>query len=194
MNKVPDLRFAGFSGEWEEKKFSDNFNTTIPKNSLSRDKLTNEPRKIKNIHYGDIHKNFNNILQSSDDFIPYIIDDDISYYERYFLQDGDIIFADAAEDNTAGKCIELDIDDNSNIIAGLHTIPARPTQSGKYFYGFYLNSSNFHNKIIPLLEGTKVSSISKTNLNTLTVIVPDINEQEKIGDLFKKIDSIIEIQ
>lgn len=194
MKNVPELRFAGFDGEWEEKKFSEKFNTTIPKNSLSRDKLTNEPTKIKNIHYGDIHKVFNNYVNSSNDFIPYIIDDDIPYYERYLLHDGDIVFADAAEDNTAGKCVELDIDDNSNIVAGLHTIPARPNQSGKYFFGFYLNSSSFHNKIIPLLEGTKVSSISKTNLNTLSVVVPEIDEQEKIGSLFKKISALIEKQ
>lgn len=194
MRKVPELRFEGFEGEREEKKFSKNFDTTIPKNSLSRDKLTNQVTKVKNIHYGDIHKIFDNIIQSSDEKIPYIINDDLSTHERYFLQDGDIIFTDAAEDNTAGKCVELDIDDGSNIVAGLHTIPARPIKFGKYFYGFYLNSNSFHNKIIPLLEGTKVSSISKTNLNTLSVIVPEVEEQEKIGVLFKKLDDLIEIQ
>ena len=156
--------------------------------------LTNKVTKVKNIHYGDIHKFFDNVIQSSNEKIPYIINDDLSTHERYFLQDGDIIFTDAAEDNTAGKCVELDIDDGSNIVAGLHTIPARPIKFGKYFYGFYLNSNKFHNKIIPLLEGTKVSSISKTNLNTLTVIVPNVQEQEKIGDLFSKIDALIEKQ
>ncbi|MDU7650704.1 MAG: restriction endonuclease subunit S [Anaerococcus vaginalis] len=194
MRKVPELRFDGFYGEWEEKKFSKNFDTTIPKNSLSRDKLTNQVTKVKNIHYGDIHKIFDNIIQSSDEKIPYIINDDLSTHERYFLQDGDIIFTDAAEDNTAGKCVELDIDDGSDIVSGLHTIPARPIKFGKYFYGFYLNSNSFHNKIIPLLEGTKVSSISKSNLNTLSVIVPKVEEQEKIGGLFRKIDYLIEIQ
>lgn len=194
MRKVPELRFAGFDGEWEEKEFSENFDTTIPKNSLSRDKLTNQVTRVKNIHYGDIHKIFDNVLQSSNERIPHIINDDLSTHERYFLQDGDIIFTDAAEDNTAGKCVELDIDDVSNIVAGLHTIPARPIKFGKYFYGFYLNSNSFHNKIIPLLEGTKVSSISKSNLNTLSVIVPKVEEQEKIGDLFKKIEALIEVQ
>ena len=194
MKNIPQLRFAGFEGEWEEKKFSENFDTTIPKNSLSRDMLTNKVTKVKNIHYGDIHKFFDNVIQSSNEKIPYIINDDLSTHERYFLQDGDIIFTDAAEDNTAGKCVELDIDDGSNIVAGLHTIPARPIKFGKYFYGFYLNSNKFHNKIIPLLEGTKVSSISKTNLNTLSVIFPNVQEQEKIGDLFRKIDALIEIQ
>lgn len=156
MKIVPQLRFAGFEGEWEEEKFSENFDTTIPKNSLSRDMLTNKVTKVKNIHYGDIHKFFDNVIQSSNEKIPYIINDDLSTHERYFLQDGDIVFTDAAEDNTAGKCVELDIDDGSNIVAGLHTIPARPIKFGKYFYGFYLNSNKFHNKIIPLLEGTKV--------------------------------------
>ena len=194
MKKVPELRFDGFDGERKEKKFSENFDTTIPKNSLSRDKLTNQVTRVKNIHYGDIHKIFDNVLQSSNERIPHIINDDLSTHERYFLQDGDIIFTDAAEDNTAGKCVELEIDDGSNIVAGLHTIPARPIKFGKYFYGFYLNSNSFHNKIVPLLEGTKVSSISKSNLNTLSVIVPKVEEQEKIGDLFRKLDELIEIQ
>ena len=96
MKKLPELRFAGFDGEWEEKKFSENFDTTIPKNSLSRDKLTYKPTKIKNIHYGDIHKNFNNVLNSCNELIPYIVNDDISYYKRFFLKDRDIVFTDAA--------------------------------------------------------------------------------------------------
>src|SRR5690554_3067482 len=102
--KVPEVRFKGFSGEWEEKRFGETF-TPIPNNSLSRADLNDNSGLVKNIHYGDILIKYGELLDIGKEKVPFVTDDTIS--KKYFpfkLQNGDVIIADAAEDETVGKC------------------------------------------------------------------------------------------
>lgn len=114
------------------------------------------------------------------------------YYEKK-LAEGDIIFADTAEDNTAGKCTELvNIKDNF-VVSGLHTIPVRPKDKyGSGYLGYYLNSSSFRAQMLPLMQGTKVVSISKKTLKSLFIKFPaDTTEQALIGKYFITLDNLI---
>ncbi len=191
--KTPQIRFKGFIEPWEERTFNEIFNTSIPTNTLSRAMLTDEATKIKNIHYGDILVKFSEITYNNKDKIPFIINDDINRYEGHFLQNGDIIFADAAEDETAGKATELAGIDDCYVVSGLHTIAARSLEkfAPKYF-GYYLNSNSYHGQLIPLMQGTKVLSISKSTLSSTIIDYPQsYSEQTRIGEFFKTLDNLI---
>ena len=109
------------------------------------------------------------------------------------MQDGDIVFADTAEDETAGKCCEIRNCGSTVIISGLHTIPCRPVSKfAPGYLGYYLNSAAFHEQLVPLMQGTKVVSISKAALESTLIQYPsDDKEQQKIGALFRGIDRLI---
>lgn len=110
-----------------------------------------------------------------------------------FLQDGDVVIADAAEDSTVGKCTEISESSDQKIVSGLHTIPCRPKNKfAKGFLGYYLNSNAYHDQLLPLMQGTKVSSISKTSLKETTIKFPSsIEEQKKVGACFHELDNLI---
>ena len=58
--------------------------------------------------------------------------------------------------------------------------------------GYYLNSNAYHDKLLPLMQGTKVSSISKTSLKETTIKFPSsIEEQKKVGACFHELDNLI---
>ena len=62
------------------------------------------------------------------------------------------------------------------------------------YLGYYMNSDSYHNQLLPIIQGTKVSSISKTSIkNTLIKCPTKTEEQNKIGQLFNKIDSLISL-
>lgn len=166
---------------------------SIKTNSLSRDKLSEDFHEVQNIHYGDILTRFDNILDLGQVTLPSIIDSKISNYSKILLKNGDVIFADAAEDSTVGKAIEIRNLRGRNVVSGLHTIVARPMIIfAPYYMGYYLNSSIYHNQILPLMQGTKVSSISKSNLQSTTVNYPlSIAEQTKIGTFFRQLDELL---
>ena len=188
----PKLRFKGFDDAWEQRKFDDVFNY-LAHNSLSRDDLNDNEGSIKNIHYGDVLIKFGNVIDTKHEYIPYVNDNVKLENKACFLHDGDVVIADAAEDSTVGKCTEISESSDQKIVSGLHTIPCRPKNKfAKGFLGYYLNSNAYHDQLLPLMQGTKVSSISKTSLKETTIKFPSsIEEQKKVGACFHELDNLI---
>lgn len=180
----PKLRFPGFTEPWEHRKFGELF-TFLQNNTLSRADLY--PKGIAyNVHYGDVLIKYGEVIDLDVDQAEMIADDVIvKKYLKSKLQNGDLIFADTAEDETVGKTSEIQNIGNRTVISGLHTIPLRPkTEFAFGFLGFLFSSVNFRNELKPLIQGIKVSSISKNALKTLTVkISADVKEQAEISNL-----------
>ena len=107
--------------------------------------------------------------------------------------DGDIIIADTAEDETAGKCVEIGNLTDSVVVSGLHTMAQRPKfEFGKRYLGVYMNSVSYHKQLLPLMQGIKVISISKTAIASTIIVYPQkIEEQNKIGAIFKIISNLL---
>ncbi|HFI0771139.1 TPA: restriction endonuclease subunit S [Streptococcus suis] len=189
---VPRLRFPGFTDTWKQRKLGEVADFSIKTNSLSRDKLSSYFYEVQNIHYGDILTKYDAILDVCNKELPSIIGSTISDFADALLIEGDIVFADAAEDSTVGKAIEVRNFKGKNVVSGLHTIVARPKVSyAPYYLGYLINSTAYHNQILPLMQGTKVSSISKANLKSTTVVFPTLPEQEAIGSFFSDLDQLI---
>jgi len=142
-----------------------------------------------NVHYGDVLIKYGSILDVESDEIPYIAAGKESKKQCY-LSDGDVIIADTAEDETVGKCTEITNTKNAKIEAGLHTIPCHPRIAyAPMFLGYYMNSPYYHKQLIPLMQGVKVLSVSKSNIgNTLISAPTSYSEQEKIVDLLHLLD------
>lgn len=192
------LRFPSYSSEWHSYTLGEIL-TFYSTNSFSREKLNYDTGSVKNIHYGDIHTKFPSIVSVSDNKdIPFINNEiDLSKYsEDQYLQNGDLIIADASEDyEDIGKAIEVKNIDDEKVLAGLHTILARDnnniTVNGFKAYLFSTNSLKTKIKIIA--NGISVLGISKNSLSKLTVNVPSKNEQNDVVDFISLIDNKIEL-
>lgn len=181
---------------WEKASFTRVFKF-LKNNSLSRAELSDGNGNVKNIHYGDILIKFSECLYTDEgNNIPYIINDNIAYklLKLSPLINGDIVFSDAAEDNTVGKCVEIITHNGTDLVAGLHTIPCRPTiKFAEGYLGYYLNSTAFHNQLLQYIQGTKISSISKKSICQTIISYPsEIINQQKIVSYFQSLDSLIQ--
>nr|WP_314766798.1 restriction endonuclease subunit S [uncultured Lachnoanaerobaculum sp.] len=193
MSRVPRIRFKGFEEDWEQRKLGEVF-IYLRNNTLSREELNDEDGFAQSIHYGDVLIKYGECLNVSKVLLPYVDNKNIvNKFKKFYIQNGDIIIADTAEDETVGKCIEISGLVDHNIISGLHTIPLRPVNKFAYGYlGFYLNSNSYHNQLKPLMQGIKVTSISKNLLKTTTLNYPsNIQEQKIIGRYFDALDHLI---
>ena len=156
--------------------------------------MGNVPGNTLNIHYGDVLIIYGEILNVNKTSIPTILDGDVSEkYSTALLENGDVVIADAAEDETVGKACEIQDIDTEKVLSGLHTIPCRPVQDfGKGYLGYYINSNAYHDQLIPLMQGTKVSSISKGAIQDTDINYPkDLMEQKEIGKYLENIDNLI---
>ena len=186
---VPKVRFKGFEGEWKKVKFDKAF-SFLKNNSLSRAELCNDG-DIINIHYGDVLIKYGDILDIGNDEVIYVADSNVAnkLYTDCPIVNGDIIIADAAEDFTVGKCVEVQNVTKQKIVSGLHTIPCRPLEStAPNFWGYYINSNSFHRQLLPMIQGSKISSISKTSLSATYVVFPVVEEQQSIASFFTSLD------
>ena len=192
---IPALRFPDFAneGEWEKDAFENSF-LFLPNNTLSRAELNYENGSTKNIHYGDVLIRFGDCLDVQANALPFISDEAIAdRLQRSRLQDGDVIFADTAEDETVGKCTEIFNLYSEKVVSGLHTIPIRPKKQFAIPYlGFYFNSDSYRKQLLPLMQGVKVMSISKTAIGKTIVAHPNLlSEQCKIGSCLSSMDAYI---
>ena len=165
----------------------------ISNNTLSRAELNYENGNIKSIHYGDILVKYGAFVSGQTDVIPYITNGEIDAFKANLLQEGDVLFADTAEDETTGKAVEIGDLQGLNVVAGLHTIACRPKgKMAKYYLGYYLNSDSFHRQLLPLMQGIKVLSLSRSNLSNTDVKFPISRiEQKQIGRYFAQLDNLI---
>lgn len=194
--KVPEVRFPGFDGEWEKDNFSE-LMSSLQNNTFSRAELVSEDGFARNIHYGDILVKFGEVLDVSKEYLPMIADKKVlTKFNSSFLRNGDIVIADTAEDSTVGKCSEIVGIENKNVLAGLHTMPYRPKKKfAPGYLGYYLNSSSYHDQLRPLMQGIKVTSISKSAIRDTYIVFPKTEaEQQKIGSFFHNLDRLIALQ
>ena len=178
---------------WEQRKLSDTLDF-LSNNTLSRAELSEDTGTYKNVHYGDVLIKFGEYIDAQSTDLPYIADDEkAKKFESSKLQDGDIIIADTAEDEAVGKCVEIGNIGDLSIVSGLHTIPCRPkVKFAPAYLGFYLNSASYHDQLIPLMQGIKVTSISKSAISDTMISAPtNLSEQGKIGQFFTRLDSLI---
>ena len=191
--KVPEIRFDGFTYDWEQRKLGEVL-ISLQNNTLSRADLSYETGIAKNVHYGDVLIKFGDVLDVSREQLPMIKDEKIlDKYKASFLQNGDVIIADTAEDTTVGKCSEIAGLSDEVVLSGLHTIPYRPVEKFATGYlGYYLNSSAYHNQLIPLMQGIKVTSISKSAMQDTDIVYPKSKEEQAmIGSYFQSLDHLI---
>lgn len=195
-----EIRFKQSDGsdfpDWEEIAIDQLF-TFLRTNSLSREKLTTEKTNLQNIHYGDIHKKHSARFILSESNAPYVKDQNIihSLNDEEFCHPGDLVIADASEDYAdIGKAIEIIEAPEKTLVAGLHTILARPINSylALGFSAYLFQSPTVRKAIMRIAQGISVLGISKRELCKIRIKTPKPNEQQKIANCLSAIDQKIE--
>lgn len=183
--KQPEIRFRGFSGDWVENELGTKVKP-LRSYSLSRDAETNKETDYRYIHYGDIHKQNLEIIKSNEE-MPCIQPDNFDVLEK-----GDLILADASEDyeGVGSPCV-IDYEVTDKVVAGLHTIAIRPTDSDSIFLYYLFKTNKFKGFTRFIGTGTKVVGISSKKLLLFSCNFPLKTEQTTIGNFFQQLDDSI---
>jgi len=176
--------------DWDAKLFSECF-TLIRNNTYARECLTDHPGSVANVHYGDVLIKYGAVLDFAKNAVPYLKSD--VKPNKDMLRDGDLVFADTAEDEAVGKAVEVQGLKSRMAVAGLHTVASRPHDGlfAPRYLGYYINSAAYHNQLLTLITGTKVSSVSRAGFLATYVAIPPKGEQEKIAEALSDIDELI---
>ena len=175
--KIPELRFKGYDQEWEEKKFSLLYKKCNEKNNLSFG--SNKIISVANMYY----KKDN--VKSDDNYMK--------TYNIFRL--GDIAFeGHKSKKFTFGRFVENTIGDG--IVSHVFEV-FRPISNGDITYWKYaIHNEDF---IAPILMKSTVKATMMNNLIAKDFLkqrvpVPQLSEQQNIGNLLYKVDQLIELE
>lgn len=188
--RFKDTEVGRIPEDWELDKLIDKFEFRS-NNTLSRDALS-ESGSIQDVHYGDVLIRYGSHLDVQKDEVPYISDK--NYRASIYISDGDVIMADTAEDETVGKATEVINVGHHQLVSGLHTIWLHPIVQERYvlgYLGYAFNANIYHNQLLPLMQGTKVTSVSKTAVKDTSILVPSKSEQTRIAKALSNVDTLI---
>jgi len=184
-------RLPGFHGEWEVKTLGKLFNFSGGY-SASRDQLSSEGHFY--LHYGDIHGAKKTTVDVRLDYqsIPKL---DIllkRVASKSLLEDGDVVFVDASEDDEGtSRHVVVVNKDKKPFISGLHTIvgKSKTDELAHEYRRYCFQTAPIQKQFLFFAVGTKVSGISKTNIAKLTLLVPSVPEQTAIAAVLSDMDA-----
>lgn len=166
-----------------------------------------EQRKL-----GDIGKTFTGLSgKTSDDFghgdakfLPYlnIFNNpiaDINFLEsteidksQNEIKYGDVFFTTSSETPEEVGMSSVWLGNSENIYLNSFCFGFRPLiDFNPYYFGYLLRSDTFRNHVTILAQGISRFNISKNKVMEIEIPLPEKQEQEKIGQLFYKLDSLI---
>ena len=175
--KVPEIRFSGFTEDWEQRKFSELYEKVSRKNDLTYGK--DDIISVANMYFKE------------DSYIT-----DESYLLTYNIFElGDIAFEGNKSKNYAhGRFVENTI--GNGIVSHVFDV-FKPIMKpyDLQFWKYAINNEQLMGGI--LLRSTKASTMM-TNLvaNDFlqeTILMPTYPEQQKIGDFFQELDHLISL-
>ena len=178
----PEIRFAGFTDAWEQRRFSDIAET--------RRGLTYKPNSIVD--------NGVRVLRSSnineDTFV--FGNDDVFVDENAvnipYIQNGDILITSAnGSSRLVGKhAIIRNLPDNSAVHGGFMLIAS---SSNPEFLNASMSSQWYSEFVSLYVAGGNgaIGNLNKNDLDTQIVLVPSVAEQQQIGTYFRNLDHLI---
>ena len=138
---------------------------------------------VSYVHYGDIHTQFDHFIDFDRDEVPRLVDNKQTTATR--LRDGDLIVADASEDEKGvGKSVEVRNLGVIEAISGLHTflLRAKDERIQCGYRGYILEKAPVKAQLRRLATGLKVFGISKQSLCDVQIPVPLPTEQRAITE------------
>ena len=174
--KVPELRFAGFADDWEERKLS---SMTNYKNGKSHEDKQSTSGKLELINLNSI--SISGGLKHSGKFIDEADDT---------LQKDDLvmILSDVGHGDLLGRVALIPEDDRFVLNQRVALLRPNTTADPQFLFS-YINAHQYYFKA----QGAGMSqlNISKGSVENFISFVPIIEEQKKIGAFFKQLDDTI---
>ena len=148
------------------------------------------------LHYGDIHGATKTFINVKNDYakIPKLQIPLKKVSPKSLLNEGDIVFVDASEDDEGtSRHIVVKNPDGVPYISGLHTIVAKSKDDSvnNDYKRYCFQSAYIKNQFKFYAVGTKVSGISKTNILKIEISLPTLDEQTSIAIILSDMDAEI---
>ena len=189
--KVPEIRFSGFTDAWEQRKLEDIMDTVtdyVAAGSFEdiRNNVTylNEPGYAQLVRTVDLKKKFTN-----NDSI-YVDESAFKYLWRVNLNEECIVLPNIGANIGEVYFVEPSGLPYDNNVLGPNAILLKANED-TYFAFTALNNLTFQKQLFENVGSSGQPKFNKTELKSIQLYMPQNEEQEKIGQYFRDLDHLI---
>lgn len=183
MEKLePRIRFGGFGGSWERNILGD-----IATFSKGRGYCKKDLVEVGNpiILYGRLYTNYQTVINNINTYS--------NLRKNSILSEGGEVIVPSSGETPEDISIASTIKHSNVIIAGdLNIIKTDKLDST--FLALSLSNGKVKKELTNCAEGATITHLKNKDIKKVRLYSPTMNEQEKIGSLFEKFDSLIEKQ
>lgn len=172
--KVPEIRFDGYTYDWEQRKFGELYSKVSEKNDLSfgADKIIS----VANMYFKE------EVKESSDE-----------YMRTYnVMRLGDIAFeGNKSKNYSHGRFVENTIGDG--IVSHVFDVFRPTTSYDLLFWKYLINNEGVMGRIMARCTNasTMMTNLVASDFLKEKILVPSLKEQKKIGAYFDSLDHLI---
>ena len=182
MAKTPNIRFKGFTDDWEQRKLgevADGFDYGL--NAAA----TNYDGKNKYVRITDIDDE-THLFKMDELTSP---DIDITIADQYKLSEGDVLFARTGA--SVGKTYKYKLSDGDAYFAGF-LIRARIKPEYDAEFVFQNTLTDKYDRFIRVTsQRSGQPGVNAQEYQNFEILTPKLDEQKRIGVLFKNLDNLI---
>ncbi|MBP3674994.1 MAG: restriction endonuclease subunit S [Campylobacter sp.] len=184
MANTPKIRFKNFSDEWVESRLGELGETYSGLSGKTKNDFGRG-----NARYITYLNVFSNSI--ADIKLTEPIEKDEKQNQVKF---GDVLFTTSSETPNEVGMSSVWLGNFQNCYLNSFCFGYRLTQKINHYYlAYLLRSENIRNKIILLAQGISRYNISKNKMMDISISIPNLTEQEKIGAFFSKLDKLISL-
>ena len=180
--KVPEIRFAGFTDDWEQRKLGECGETYTGLSGKTKEDFGHGDARF--VTYMNV---FSNPIADKDKVEAVEIDK-----SQNCVQYGDVFFTTSSEtpEEVGMSCVWLENTDNTYLNS--FCFGYRPTINiDPYFMAYVLRSNTVRKKIVFLAQGISRYNISKNKVMEIEIPLPTLEEQKLLGKYFDNLDNLI---
>ena len=179
--KSPEVRFEGFTEDWEEKQL-EHLGHFLKGNGYSKGDLNKNGHAI--ILYGRLYTNYKLLIDNIDTFTE-------PKEGSIYSEGGEVLIPSSGE--SAEDIVIASVVKDEEIILGGDLNIIRPKESlNSQFLALSISNGLVYKELVKKAQGKSVVHIRNSDLQETYLPYPDICEQEKIAVFFLNLDKLIE--
>lgn len=181
-NKMPAIRFSGYTDAWEQRKLGSIGSTYTGLSGKTKEDFGHGEAKY--ITYLNVFQNTISDITMTDKIEIDTTQNEVKY--------GDVLFTTSSETPEEVGMSSVWLGDTPNIYLNSFCFGFRPNQKiDPYFLGYSLRAPYMRDKIKILAQGISRYNISKNKVMELEISLPNNEEQKLLGTFLQRIDLII---
>ncbi len=177
---TPEIRFKGFSGEWESKVLGSVASfykgKDLPKSSIKYDGV------YPCIHYGELFTKYSEVIQ--------IITSRTNQNDNFFSISNDVLMP--TSDVTPKGLVKSCCVKQNGVVLGGDILVIRPNDQnvidGAFLSRFIRTREQ---QVLQKVTGSTVFHLYASSIENLDIVFPSIEEQKAIGNYFQQLDVLI---